>query len=101
VSDISQLNDIELSAVFAVEVAGYPKIFLESSSINFATSMDAVLPYLERQRFLLSRQFAPVAYIVRVETRRVGYEQGYDKSFPRAACIALTLAARAEKEAGK
>jgi len=118
---LNTLTDAELSRAFAVEVAGWgihayalPRNPARSVAAmiadhvlclvgdeEFATSMDAVLPYLEKQRFLLSRQFAPAAYVVRVETRRVAYAEGCDKSFPRAACIALVLAVRAEKEAAK
>ena len=146
-ADLNQLNDAELSAVFAVEVAGHKPMFLlvkrgyyfrpeakgyvyeeakagrftEAEARDyvdpshgevtmyadkppvFATSMDAVLPYFEKRAFNIEHFLSPPSsYVIFI------YQKGdretlicEDTSLPRAACIALILAARAEKEAAK
>ena len=143
-TDISQLNDTELSAVFAVEVAGYKPMFLlvkrgyyfrpeakgyvyeeakagrftEAEARDyvdpshgevtmyadkppvFATSMDAVLPYFEK-RFAESMHSRGCWSVwVSIPTQLAGV-RGESTTMPRAACIAMILAARAEREAAK
>ena len=110
-SDLNQLTHAELSAAFAVEVAGYDKNtftntggwFFHSgtNSTIFATSMDAVLPHLEEYPFVdcsHDKDLAQGAWCVGVgdyETMDAHY--GHSDSMSRAACCALILAARAAK----
>lgn len=145
-NDLNQLSDAELSAVFAVEVAGeelrkcafasadggksgalfediytnwgdvtrredverfcdehpdYKVCFQSWPSKSFATSMDAVLPYLERTLFRIERLCQPDEYCVYIELPKGTYVKGCDERLSKAACIALILAKRAEKEAAK
>lgn len=115
-SNLNQLSDTGLSAVFAVEVAGYLQhnqsgpngrwvhngvVWMCPSVLTFSTSMDAVLPYLERTLFRIERLCQPDEYCVYIELPAGTYVKGCDARLSKAACIALILAARAEKEAAK
>jgi hypothetical protein len=102
VSDLNQLTDSELSAVFAVEVAGI-KFFTDSLGHRivhdpYATSMDAVLPYLAKYRCGID--ILPCLGIFEVHLHEEDCSFA-SKSLPRAACCALILATQAEKEAAK
>lgn len=115
--NLDTLNDAQLSEVFAVEVAGWRKITFRRREIwdahgipythpTFATSADAVLPFLEKYEWG-KFSFGPITIY--------GYEQRWSEefgrnfrtqivlgegpkkaTFARAACIALILAKRAE-----
>jgi hypothetical protein len=112
--NIDRIDDAELSAVFAVEVAGWEpmtearpchKWMVDGSTLNseavFATSMDAVLPYLERTLFRIERLCQPDEYCVYIELPAGTYVKGCDVRLSKATCIALILAARAEKKASQ
>lgn len=118
--NLDQPPDAELSEVFAVEVAGY-KRFLDPACgfiwkdaegavviprvrQRFATSADAVLPYIDALGWAEVNQWnqrdgKPTnerAWRVRVMARG-SYIEGTAPTFARAACIALLRATRAEK----
>lgn len=136
---LSALSDEQLSEAFALEVAGWtkPQPYLrirthDRISIvkakcpttgrvqrvpSYATSADAVLPYLEKHTEETGRAggepevfkiFSPASpeehwYIERWWLHHDGaVEEGHgvhDRTFPRAACCALIMAARARKGA--
>jgi hypothetical protein len=128
-TDLNQLTDTGLSAAFAVEVAGYLQgtqsgpngrwvhngvVWMCPSVLTFSTSMDDVLPWLsEATAVSIHRIYALNAegYVDKslpLKWRVTVYQDDDFKGFrndadtlPRAACIALILAARAEKEAAK
>lgn len=118
-SNLNQLTDAELSAVFAVEVAGWKPLtearpcyrwMVDDATLNdepvFATSMDAVLPHLELFSVMVERMCYE-AWSVTIDPSDApddGNDYGveaHSTTLPRAACIALILAARAEKEASQ
>lgn len=116
-SDLNQLTDAELSAAFAVEVAGFTKIKnlwvtpggIPKLEVHFATSMDAVLPYLAARSEYCEIRYGHGLWLCLIGPNELGISS-YSAStstdarkttMPRAACCALILAARAEKEASK
>ena len=111
------LTDAELSAAFAVEVAGmetttakgHDELFyivekrdgfqkaIQAKSLNFATSMDAVFPYLDKYDYMVSGGRGKSH--VQINCLKDGAREnghGWDMSVPRAMCIALIHAKRAE-----
>lgn len=118
-SNLNELSDAELSAVFAVEVAGWaincrntacwvPKenvnaiVTMASCFIGeekFATSMDAVLPYLEKHDYFIDKDMVVISGEAGADYDNYFTSRG--SSVSRNACIALILAARADKEDGK
>lgn len=118
-NNLNQLSDAELSVVFAVEVAGdspdnvawftkaIAKGHVDPNALPYAHSMDAVLPFITKHGWAELIQWDMVNGIYAKSSRwKVsilvrGLIEGESTSLPRAACIALILAARAEKEAMK
>jgi hypothetical protein len=117
-SDLNQLTDAELSAAFSVEVNGryvapnrcvyLSRAHHERDPLcggypvpDFAGSVDIVLTDLERTLFRIERMCQPDAYVVYIELPVGTYVKGYDERLSKAACIALIMAARAEKEGAK
>lgn len=122
--ELNQLTDAQLSEVFAVEVAGWKRGDVrwppgeadetagwippgEKSPRgypccpSFATSADAVLPFVHKAGWAECLQWdmengKPTAFRwrVRVVGRRGGYIEGEAPTFARAACIALIRAKR-------
>jgi hypothetical protein len=94
---LDQLTDRELSNVFAVELAGW-----SCDALNrFATSADAVLPFLERMCFFTAGREPHLDgkpwYVAVAATEEEGpLNSGLAPTFARAACIALIKAKRAE-----
>lgn len=111
---LDELTDFELSEVFAKEVAGwrndpdegwYDENGLSRPWPDFAASADAVLPFLEKLPSGCEIGWWPsVAWSVQfyVPSRHPGNcfksECEAAGTLPRAACIALIAAKRAEKE---
>ncbi len=106
-TDLSQLTDAQLSEAFAVEVAGMERLTHTlwvfpgglAQPLNFATSADAVLPYLKATGWTSysGGDANPPFKAVRVSVDRAGHDfDGYAPTFARAACIALLLARRAQ-----
>jgi hypothetical protein len=107
-TDLDQLTDRDLSNVFAVEVAGWTCDVLN----RFATSADAVLPYLHPHLFTVGRLFrgdgddidaaAPMTYVVIIYhggTCGNGVAgKAESNTFARAACIALIRSMRDDTE---
>jgi hypothetical protein len=94
---LDQLTDAELSEVFAVEVAGIPRLgFVITDSPAprplFATSADAVLPFLEQA---LPNCCRPSSLGGRWEIE-VAHGYGCAPTLARAACIALLRAERSK-----
>jgi len=124
-TDLDPLTDAQLSEVFAVEVAGWRRGVYQSNSgwwkpwrpgaeefvddlIPFATSADAVLPWLPRGviatvscQAVISRGEFGWRVTVPFGPPPSSLVQGSADTMPRAACIALIKAKRAEKEASK
>ena len=122
--ELDQLSDAALSEVFAKEVAGlvraqYPCchpggegwkrgpdwVFGPDDKLPFATSADAVLPFLEKYAGHICERCFDYAkpHVVRVlpslkyrETYREEF-RGESSTFARSVCIALLRAKRAEK----
>lgn len=118
---LDQLTDAQLSETFAVEVAGWQlsdgdhplygpfKYRVPDDGVGyelpkFATSADAVLPFLEKRDTLLDFAVNKIeprwAWVISVYHAE-GQADGEADTFPRAACLALIRAARAEKGGGK
>lgn len=108
-------NDSELSAAVAEHVAGLKRVGYNGTSLlvedsrgvvlqcpPFATSADAVLPLLEKQSVVIANWILPdegdcgwrVDIYDSIPNASLNKGAGaLDKSFPRAACIALLRAA--------
>lgn len=99
--NLDQLSDAALSETFAVEVAGYTKQWADFTgpTLTFATSADAVLPWVEQHAEHINTHRCSshwtVAICIPNEKRRNFVASA--SNFPRAACIALIRAKRAEK----
>ena len=118
---LDQLTDRELSEVFAVEVAGWEIAHFNHPTYGrigykvqeelqddvgwefpgFATSADAVLPFLERMCFFTAGREPHLDgkpwYVAVAATEEEGQlNSGLAPTFARAACIALIKAKRAE-----
>lgn len=118
---LDTLPDAALSEVFAVEVAGWTEIrYEEGENVDiegrciypwsgirgrnskgerdfiphFATSTDAVLPYLEKHNEVFVEFFAATKLW---QVLIVGKDRGVSTTFARAAGLALIQAKRAEK----
>lgn len=111
--DIEQLPDAQLSAIFAREVAGWAGDFVywkdaEGKEVTddeeypiapfFATSADAVMPFVEKVACSPHRRRLPDAWLFFVALQDGTYVKAEATTFARAACIALIKAKRAEKE---
>jgi len=112
---LDKLSDDALSEVFAVEVAGYYGVLqgicfsvkpdrngdpeqIQECNADFATSANAVLPWLEKHRArVIYTHIAGWYCCVECACNHV---EATSKTFARAACIALIRAARARKGAG-
>lgn len=110
--ELDTLTDAKLSEVFAKNVAGYTadadgwflpppprRIALLSHELpSFATSADAVLPYLQA-RYRWQATGTKSTTVVQVWTGEGPQPNAtvQDITFARAACIALIRAKRAEK----
>jgi hypothetical protein len=114
--DLNNMSDDNISKIFAVEVAGWaihcrntgcwvPREKADKIADNvlcfvgeedFATSMDAVLPYLEKHAFRIERLCQPDEYCVYIELPAGTYVKGCDSRLSKAACIALIMAARSD-----
>lgn len=118
--ELDKLSDLELSIHFAREVAlwslnfenGYwirpdgSEVLREDGDEGpafpiFATSADAVLPWLEKEWWDANHRWTPLfrafnVWIKESESKVSGY--GSSPSFARAACIALIRAKRAESK---
>lgn len=116
------LNDAQLSEVFAVEVAGWAihsrntacwvdaaerdgmmeRVHAFVGELEFATSADAVLPFLEATKNWSGAAYphardSQAKHSVCIEFNHVGCSS----TFARAACIALLRAKRAENGGAK
>ena len=97
IQELTQLNDANLSAVFAVEVAKRHIVPFGAWQIpNYEDSSDAVLPYLEARRFRIERLRLPASYCVYIELDCGTYVKAEDERLSRAACMALIMAARSD-----
>lgn len=119
--NLDTLRDAELSEVFAVEYAGWREIHPCSCGVQkrgtspegkcihvppFATSADAVLPFLNKWRWMAGNG-QPLASIrdndglmvkmVKICEPDLGLPHAVAPTFARAACIALIRSRRAEK----
>jgi len=107
---LSELTDAELSRAFAKEVCGWAVFRYEgeadwwfsdgvikhgSKLPAFATSADAVLPWLRECDHWCATEYNGYGLWLDVETPHVG--DTCAPTFARAACIALIKAKRAEK----
>ena len=118
--ELDKLTDAELSELFAVEVAGW-KVEREQfidywfdadgddcNNPTFATDANAVLPWLEKfkEDCVKIQLVKNSIWRFTLFKPHVGFGSGNTKcistcksiSFPRAACIALIRAKRAEKQ---
>lgn len=97
---LDTLSDAALSEVFAVEVGLYSEYVSKevAEEKHFATSADAVLPFLETRDWLTMKHPGR-DYTIQINCHATAGENcfGYAPTFARAACIALILAKRAEK----
>lgn len=101
--DLDYKSDAELNELFAVELAGMEQVTRAlwafpgdlPQSLTFCASADAVLPWLEKHRYLriLFCRETPVRWEVAKEDSPTVYAVA--SSFPRAAVIALIRAKRA------
>ena len=120
---LEQLTDAELSEVFAVEVAGWEKVMPSERGYTwknpngngegnpvlvsyppFAYHVDAVLPWLEKHNEItILREDGFWKVYLYVFKDMAPLYKSYNTSFPRAACVALIRAKRAEQQqtAGK
>lgn len=107
---VSQLSDAELSGMFAVKVAGWPenysthkvygRVLFRLSEDNglpefayFATSADAVLPWLPPGFHAFRSSKQPGDWCVSLyQPGNLAAHQTTAPTFPRAACIALLAA---------
>ena len=88
---LNELTDAELSECFAVEVAGWePETAWEG---RFATSADAVLPWLGKQPWSADGE-PEVVKISIFDDFGNALSEGTSRTFARAACIALIEAKR-------
>ncbi len=119
---LDQLSDSDLSAVFAVEVAGWtqmrrvvrgaggperepspygfpPGKNYEATVTTFATSADAVLPWLTKDGgcFKYTSALGLLTYFRDEKCLHPYHYDGQALTFPRAACLALIKAARAQE----
>ena len=131
IDNLDTLTDAELSEVFAVEVAGWRRSTTSDrqpygrraklidwvcerkavvyTHVRFATSADAVMPFLENFAGHICERCFDYAkpHVVRVLPSlkyRESYRQefrGESSTFARAACIALIRAKRAGEGGGK
>ena len=112
--ELEELTDAGLSKVFAVEVAGFIRkgVLMHKKDgcwmlnpPDFATDANTVLPWLEK-RFSIANYYPKgicgVTWMVCIMKIPVISKQtlgeATQKTFPRAACIALIRAKRAEKQ---
>lgn len=113
---LDKLRDDTLSEIFAVEVAGWelvadfenrkmwktPQGLIWGGATSFATSADAVLPWLEKHGYakaqLVSGSDQPMLWYISYPVKS-GWDEVHGKAptFARAACIALIRAKRAAK----
>jgi len=111
--DLDTKTDAQLSEIFAVEIAGLVKsktftyegeysIWLDKKGHvdepNFATSADAVLPWLEKERLAVI-SCNTKGWRVEIVRRSANVIFAYSDKIARAACIALIRATRARKGA--
>lgn len=103
--ELESLSDVQLSIQFAVEVAGmtgiqpnrgFPLDCNGRMLPEYATSADAVMPYLEKQH--VDALCLRGSWSVSVGPSRC-VVAGHSPTFARAACLALIRAHRATKEA--
>ena len=107
--DLDAKTEEEISEIFAVEVAGYwksPSGFYHlgncvccSLSFSFATSFDAVQPWMEKYDMVdifYSNEYK--IWHAKVWNNGATHNSVCAKTLPRAACIALIRAKRREKE---
>jgi len=111
--ELETKTEAELSAVFAIEICGFHKEAdtywvdgnedLVCDIPDFATDANAVLPWLEEYEnveFYFCSEDFDKWYVGILYNNGISGAFGFDKTFARAACIALIRAARARKGAG-
>jgi len=88
--ELDKLSDAELSDVFAVTMG------VTCDPDDYATSADAVMPWLEKREWSANGGLGCMPVAVRVLDENYREHRSSAPTFARAACIALIRAKRAE-----